>query len=80
VYSMNAKERLIKLMEQKMNLFTGIADQIWGFAETRFALKQSADLLCEVMGEEGFKVTRGLAGMKDAFIAEYGQGGPVINV
>ncbi len=77
---MNAKERIIELMEQKINLFTGIADQIWGFAETRFALKQSADLLCKMMKEEGFIVTRGLAGMEDAFIAEYGQGGPVIGI
>ncbi len=80
VHSMDAKKRIIELMEQKKDLFAGVADQIWGFAETRFSLKQSADLLCEVMEGEGFKITRGLAGMKDAFIAEYGQSSPVIGI
>ncbi|GLC80895.1 amidohydrolase [Lacrimispora brassicae] len=77
---MSGKERIIELIEQKKELFTDLSDQIWGFAETRFALKKSADLLCGAMEKEGFKITRNLAGMKDAFIAEYGQGSPVIGI
>ena len=77
---MSCKERIIELIEQKRDLFTALSDQVWGFAETRFALKKSADLLCSAMEKEGFKITRDLAGMKDAFIAEYGQGSPVIGI
>lgn len=77
---MSGKERIIELIEQKRDLFTALSDQVWGFAETRFALKKSADLLCSAMEKEGFKITRDLAGMKDAFIAEYGQGSPVIGI
>ncbi|WP_333650903.1 M20 family metallopeptidase [Lacrimispora sp.] len=77
---MNAKERIIELIEQKEELFTSISDGIWEFAETRFALKKSADLLCDAIEKEGFQVTRDIAGMKDAFIAEYGSGSPVIGI
>ena len=77
---MNAKERIIELIEQKEELFTSISDGIWEFAETRFALKKSADLLCDAIEKEGFQVTRDIAGMKDAFIAQYGSGSPVIGI
>ncbi len=77
---MSGKKRIIELIEKKKNLFTDISDQVWGFAEIRFTLDKSADLICASMEKEGFKITRGLAGMKDAFIAEYGQGNPVIGI
>ncbi|HCD44333.1 MAG TPA: amidohydrolase [Lachnoclostridium sp.] len=77
---MSGKKRIIELIEQKKDVFTDISNQVWEFAETRFALNKSADLLCAAMKKEGFKITRGLAGMKDAFIAEYGQGSPVIGI
>ncbi|MDR3139617.1 MAG: amidohydrolase, partial [Treponema sp.] len=77
---MGDKQRLIKIIEEKSGLFTGLSDRIWEFAEIRFALKQSADALCAVLEQEGFRVERGIAGMAHAFIASYGSGGPVIGI
>lgn len=77
---MNGKNRIKELIEQKKDVFTDISDRIWEFAEIRFTLKKSADLLCRTMEKEGFRITRGFGGMEDAFIAEYGQGSPVIGI
>lgn len=77
---MHDKVLLNKMIDEKQSVFTNLSDQIWNFAETRFALSQSASVFCDAMEKEGFRVTRGLAGMDDAFIAEYGSGSPVIGI
>lgn len=77
---MIAKNRIIELIDKKRDWFTALSDQIWDFAEIRFSLDKSASLLCSAMEEQGFKVTRGISGMKDAFIAEYGSGSPTIGI
>lgn len=77
---MNSKERICKSIDEKKQLYTKLADQIWGYGETRFALPQSADALCDVLIQEGFAVQRGVAGMADAFVATYGSGKPVIGI
>jgi aminobenzoyl-glutamate utilization protein B len=77
---MGDKQRIIKLIEGKRAVFTGVSDRIWEFAEIRFALKRSADALCAVLEQEGFRIERGVAGMAHAFVASYGSGGPVIGI
>ena len=77
---MDAKIRIQELIDQKQHLFTNLSDRIWDFAETRFDLDRSATLLCDTLAKEGFRITRGLAGMDDAFIAEWGGGSPVIGI
>lgn len=77
---MTGKEKIVDFIDKKKDIFTYMSDQIWEFAETRFDLKKSADLICEMVIKEGFHVKRGIAGMKDAFIAEYGSGSPVIGI
>ncbi|MFQ6037653.1 MAG: amidohydrolase, partial [Candidatus Aminicenantales bacterium] len=37
-------------------------------------------LLADVLEDEGFRVTRGVAGLPTAFVAAYGSGGPVIGI
>lgn len=77
---MNNKERICQIIEEKKSLFTGVSDRIWEYAETRFDLQQSADVLCEALIQEGFQIERGCGGMKDAFVATYGSGTPVIGI
>lgn len=77
---MKDKERVAQIVEQKCDIFTGISDKIWEYAETRFSLKQSADELCKVLDTEGFEVERGCGGMDDAFVATFGSGKPVIGI
>jgi aminobenzoyl-glutamate utilization protein B len=57
---------------------THIADAIWDHAELGFQEHSSSKLLSGTLEQEGFSVRRGVAGMKTAFVAEYGKGAPVI--
>lgn len=77
---MDAKSRISQLVDEKKKVFFDCNDAIWGYAETRFATKQSADALCRILEEEGFEIQRGIAHMDNAFVAAYGEGRPVIGI
>ena len=51
-----------------------------GLCRTSFSRKKSAAALSDLLEEEGFSVTRGLAGMDTAFQAVIGTGHPVIGI
>lgn len=55
-----------------------ISDFIWEHPEIRFEEFESARHLTSVLREEGFAVEEGIAGIDTAFVAEYGQGSPLI--
>ncbi|HSB36686.1 MAG TPA: amidohydrolase [Thermoanaerobaculia bacterium] len=57
-----------------------VADTIWNEAETALKETRSAELLAGILEKEGFAVTRGVAGMPTAFVANAGSGAPVIAV
>ncbi len=54
--------------------------EIWDFAELKFNEVKSAAAMTELLEKEGFRVTRGLAHMPTAYMAEYGSGKPVIAI
>lgn len=66
------------IIDAKANELVGLSERIWEFAEPGFQENESAELLAKYMERNGFKVTRGVAGMPSAFIAEYGTKKPVI--
>jgi aminobenzoyl-glutamate utilization protein B len=57
-----------------------LSDQVWAYAETALLETKSADAIATFAETQGFRVRRGVAEMPTAFIAEYGQGAPVIAV
>lgn len=57
-----------------------LSDQVWAFAETALRETKSAKVLADYAEAQGFKVTRGVAGMPTAFIAEFGSGKPIIGI
>ncbi len=61
------RERLIQL-----------SDFIWNAAEVGLLETKSAQAQIEMLEEEGFRIERGIAGMPTAFVAEWGQGQPVL--
>ena len=77
---MDPKKEIMELVDAKTKLFTDGNDKVWEFAETRFATEKSANVWCELLENEGFKITRGLANMEHAFVGEYGSGKPVIGI
>jgi aminobenzoyl-glutamate utilization protein B len=66
------------LVENKSQRYLQMSDMIWEFAEIRFREYRSSALLCEQLEAEGFAITRGVAGIDTAFVAEYGSGSPKI--
>src|SRR5262245_50570008 len=59
---------------------TALSDSIWSYAETALKEYKSSVLLSAYAEKKGFKVTRNVAGLSTAFIAEYGSGKPIIGV
>ncbi|HMB92384.1 MAG TPA: amidohydrolase [Rhodothermales bacterium] len=57
-----------------------MAMSLWQYSETALREVESAELLADILEEEGFTVERGVAGMPTAFVASYGSGEPVIGI
>ncbi|AHV92090.1 putative amidohydrolase [Bordetella holmesii 41130] len=57
---------------------TGLADKIWSLAELRYAETASADLHRQALQAAGFRITSEVAGIATAFMAEWGDEGPVL--
>lgn len=74
------KQQLIKAIENSSEEYNAIANQIWELSELGFLEEKSTELLQNKLKSEGFKVTKNVAGMPTAFIAEYGSGKPVIGL
>ncbi len=74
------KQTVISSIEKHQQELIKLSDQVWGFAESALREKQSAKVLSDYAEVNGFKVTRGVAEMPTAFIAEYGNGKPIIGI
>jgi aminobenzoyl-glutamate utilization protein B len=57
-----------------------IATTLWNYSETALLEHRSAAFLIDILEASGFRVTSGVADMPTAFVAEFGQGGPVIGI
>lgn len=77
---MNFVQQINDYIEAKRDTYIKISDQIWDLAETRFEEHQSADVLCQALENEGFKVERGVGGVETAFTGTFGSGKPVIGI
>ncbi len=73
-------DRITRLVEAKKDRFVTLADCIWDLAETRWQEHESMSAQIESIGNEGFRVETGLAGIPTAFMAEAGTDGPVIAI
>lgn len=65
-------------IEQTKDKWTKTSDYIWDHPELRYEEYESAKYLSHILEREGFTVTRCIANIETAFVAEYGSGGPVI--
>ncbi len=74
------KREAVAAVEKRAADLIRLSDQVWGFAETALRETRSAEVLAGWAEQQGFRVTRGVAGMPTAFIAEYGSGTPVIGI
>ena len=72
--------RILNSIDDNKTNYSGIAQQIWSYAEMGYQETQSSALLQKTLEEAGFKITTGVADIPTAFTATYGSGGPVIAV
>lgn len=56
------------------------ARSLWEFAEVGYQETRSSALLQEQLAAAGFSVRSGVAGIPTAFVASYGDGGPVLGI
>jgi aminobenzoyl-glutamate utilization protein B len=71
---------ILKQLESKSEQYGNIAQEIWNLAEMGYQEEKSSALLQKKLSEAGFKITKGVAGIPTAFIAEYGSGTPIIAI
>jgi len=77
---MDSKRVAWDWVDQHEEMLVDAHMRIWELAEVGLQEDRTADLLTGVLAKEGFRVTRGVAGMPSAFVATYGRGKPVIGV
>ncbi len=75
----NKQSVLNSIIKQEKELIT-LSDQVWSFAEIAMKEYQSAKVISAYAEQKGFKVTRNIADIPTAFIAEYGSGKPIIGI
>ena len=82
-YSQNIKiikkEIQQSIEKQKIDLVK-TSNAIWEFAETSLVEFESSKTLMDYARKNGFDVKSGVAGIKTAFTASYGQGRPIIGI
>jgi len=75
-----AKKSAVSIVDHHEAELTALSDSVWAYAETALKEYKSSALLADYAEKQGFKVTRNVAGLPTAFIAEYGSGKPIIGV
>ena len=74
------KQAVLSTLEDKYAELTELSDKIWSYEEIAFQENKSAEALAKYAELQGFKVTRGVAEIPTAFVAEYGSGSPIIGI
>lgn len=75
---MSAKKWLNDYLDQSKQKYFDINDTIWGYHELVFDTPKSAELLMQTLASQGFTIEKGVGGLKNAFVAVWGSGKPVI--
>ncbi len=67
-------EHITACVDAKAADYVALSDRIWGMPELRFEEYRSANEHILAMESEGFRITRNIAGIPTAFMAEAGEG------
>lgn len=72
------KAEATALIDARADELADMIDQVFSFAEPGFQEVRTSAYLAAILEKNGFKVTRGVAGIPTAFTATWGDGGPMI--
>jgi aminobenzoyl-glutamate utilization protein B len=71
---------ILRFVDSRYEETADIARDLWEYAEVGYLEQKSSGLLQETLAAEDFEVEAGVAGIPTAFVASYGEGGPVIGI
>lgn len=74
----NDEQELLSSLDAQYEKYSGIAQQIWNYAELGYQEEQSSILLQKTLSDAGFSVESKVANIPTAFVASYGSGEPVV--
>jgi aminobenzoyl-glutamate utilization protein B len=72
------KAEVAALIDGKAKLVQEMVDSIFSFAEPGFQEFKTQEYLTAILAKNGFKITKGVAGIPSAWTATWGEGGPLI--
>ena len=75
-----AKAEALRHATELEGQIADMAMELWKYPEIALTETHSAAYLADVLEREGFRVTRGVADMPTAFVAEWGSGKPIVGV
>lgn len=75
---MRRKQDIVDWLDEHQIRFTAMADEIWDNPELQFMEFKASKLQADFLGSEGFRITWDIGGLSTAFVAEWGEGKPVI--
>ena len=71
-------QSIVNWLEQNQAPYIAIADQIWNKPELAWKEFTASRLQADLLEKEGFNIRWDVAGIQTAFIAEWGQGRPIL--
>ncbi len=77
---MHNTEEIWRLVDAKRDGFIDLSDRVWGMPELCYGEFRSCAEHTAMLEQEGFRVTRNVAGIPTAVVGEAGEGGPVIAI
>lgn len=72
------KQAAREMVEGRRTLTQQMVDSIFSFSELGYQEFETSKYVTGILEKNGFRVTRGVAGLPTAWVAEYGKGSPVI--
>ncbi len=73
-------EDVMTRIDARYDQTADIARKLWEWAEVGYQEERSSALLQDALSAEGFSIDKGVADIPTAFVAEYGDSGPVIAI
>ncbi|BAV52932.1 amidohydrolase (plasmid) [Mesorhizobium loti] len=71
---------IARRVDAKASDYCALSDRIWATPELAFQEYRSVAEQSAILEREGFRITENVGGVPTAFMAEYGQGGPIIGI
>src|SRR5690349_4320785 len=77
---MQNTEEIWRLVDAKKDDFEALSDRVWGMPELCYGEFRSCAEHTAMLAQQGFRVTRNVAGISTAVMGEAGEDGPVIAI